>query len=117
MANMKEEKVNPTLESCVVSIRAYSENMRLVVTRLQYNLVLRQKWLHEHLDRIDCSTNTVDFVHKEKSYCISARGQEDSKETSVNTMTKDLKSGSILFAVLPHPSDNIRKKILKKLRM
>ena len=35
MENMTEEKVNPTLECCVISIRAYSESMNLVVTRLQ----------------------------------------------------------------------------------
>ena len=109
MANMSEEKVNPTLESCVISIGPYSESMRLVVTKLQYDLVLGQKWLYEHMAKIDCSTNTVDFVHKKKSYCISARGQEDTIEISVNAITKDLKFGSMLFAVLLRPSDDTRK--------
>ena len=109
MANMTEETVNPTREPCVISIGPYSESMRLVVTRLQYDLVLGQKWLYEHLAKIDCSTNTVGFVHKKKSYCISARGQEDANEISVNAITKDLKSGSMLFAVLLRPSNKRRK--------
>ena len=35
MANMTEETVNPTLESCVIRIGYYSETMHLVVTKLQ----------------------------------------------------------------------------------
>ena len=106
---MKEEKVSHTLQSCFISIRSYSESVRLVVTILHYDHVLGQKWLNEHLARIDCSTNTAYVVHNKKSCYISARGQEHAKEISVNAITKDLKPGSMLFAVLLHPSDNIRK--------
>ena len=43
MANMTEGTVNPTFESCVVSIGPYSESMNLVVVKTQYDLVLGQK--------------------------------------------------------------------------
>ena len=108
---MTEETVDPTLESCIINIGPYSESIHLVVTKLQYDLVLRQKWLYEHMIRIDCSTNTVDFIHKNKSSVISAKGQEDEKEMAVNAIIKDLKSGSMLLAVVPHLCDKKRKNI------
>ena len=61
--------------------------------------------------RIDCSTNTVDFVHRKTSYCISPKAQDYAKEISVNAFTKDLRSGSMLFAVCLRPSDDEHKNI------
>ena len=83
--------------------------MNLVVTKLKYELVFGKKWLYEHKPIINCSTNTVDLIHKKPSYCISAKDQEDAKELSVHAITRDLKSVSMLFAVCLRPLDSKRK--------
>ena len=74
--------------------------MNLVVTKSHYDLVLGEKWLYEHRAKSDCHTNEVDFWHKNKAFRIHARNKQSTKQISVNAITRDLKSGSQIFAVL-----------------
>ena len=61
MANKSEESVESTMKPCIVSIGPYSESMNFVVTKLRYDVVLSEKWLHEHRAVIDCHTNNVEL--------------------------------------------------------
>ena len=93
MANRSEESVELTWSPCIVSTGPYTESMNLVVTKLHYDLVVGEKWLHEHRATISCHTNTVEFWHRGKAYRKHTAQDGITKEISVNAITKDLKLG------------------------
>ena len=105
MANNTEESVDSTKNPIALSIGPYSESMRFAVNKLQYDVILGKKWQHKHRARIDCQSNSVDFCHKGKAYCLIANTQEEQKQITLNAIAKDLKSGSPLFAVLVRKRD------------
>ena len=72
MANKSKERVDSTMKPCVISIGPYSESMSFVVTKLHCDVVLVEKWLHEHRAVIDCHKNLVEFWHRGKAYLMHA---------------------------------------------
>ena len=89
MENKSKERVDSTMKQCILSNDPYTESMNFVMTKLHYDVVLGEKWLHEYRAVIDFHTNIVEFRRRGKAYRMHAVQKGDNKQIYVNDVTKD----------------------------
>ena len=100
MANESKEAVDSTENTVSVSIKGYTESMRLVANIQRFDLILGKKWMTNHHAVIDCHTNQMNFLFKGKTHHVFAKGEQKMEEISLNNMIQDVKNGCQVFAVM-----------------
>ena len=90
MTKIFEERIDFIMKPCIISIGPYSESMIAVMTKLHYDVVLGEKWLHEHRDMMDCHTDTVEFWNTRRGYRMHIVQKGTTKQAFVKVHNKRL---------------------------
>lgn len=98
LANGEQQDCGVTVNPVTISLGPYTEKFKFIVTTIQMDVILGKSWKDKHQAKIDCSSNTIEFMHKKDTYWV--RANEYFQQTSLNSIVRDFNMGCPMFSVL-----------------
>ena len=99
MANKSPQELKSTTRPLQLSIGGYTKNMRFVSIPMNYDIILGKKWASQHRAVIDSYSNEIIFQHKGKKHRMLAIDPLETRFTSTNSITNQVKKDHKLCAV------------------
>ena len=100
MANKTTQPLTVTKEPIEIQMKGYTDQRKLTVCPLDYDIILGKKWTTEKECVIGCATNEITFKHKHRSYTLEATEPSIVHSVSASSIVNDEKRQFPVYALL-----------------